>query len=298
MEARSGRSDEAARLFAKATSKKRKNRPDGATWQAKALHAKAAGKLDEARQCIEAGVACDPRHIPLYHAWGQLEIGENNVTAARDIYQRGVWASKNERDTASLWTAWALLEERAGDYEQARSYLREALRRDQWAVDVRLTWALLEARAGAYVPARQLFEGAVRIDPTNADVWYAYEEMERAYGTAAAADKVWQRGAAARGEETGAPGTAGLGAVPGGIGSSAYGGVNGASPPKVTPSMASLPTAVLQQAARSAREAMQAAQQQQRANAATSAVEQEYGVNSGPRVTRPQPPTRLGEIRE
>ena len=39
------------------------------------------------------------------------------------------------------------------------------------------------------------------------------------------------------------------------------------------------------------------AEQQQRANAATSAAEQEYGVTSGPRVTR-QPPTPKGELRE
>lgn len=172
MEARSGRSEEAQRLFAKATKKKKgrrgPKRPDGATWQAKALHAKASGNIQEARRCIEEGVRVDPRHVPLYHAWGHLETGENNVSAARDIYQRGVWASRNDRDTVSLWTAWALLEERAGDYEQARAYLREALRRDQWAVDVRLVWGSLEARAGAIDTARQLFEGAVRLDPTNA----------------------------------------------------------------------------------------------------------------------------------
>ena len=59
------------------------------------------------------------------------------VSAARDIYQRGVWASRNERATTSLWTAWALLEERAGNINAARAYLRESLRRDRFAVDVR-----------------------------------------------------------------------------------------------------------------------------------------------------------------
>ena len=116
MEARSGRSDEAAKLFVRAS--KKGSRPDGATWQARALHSKAEGNFAEARRCLEEGVAADAKHIPLYHAWGQLELEEHNISAARDIYQRGVWASRNERDTISLWSAWAMLEERCGDYEQ------------------------------------------------------------------------------------------------------------------------------------------------------------------------------------
>jgi Tfp pilus assembly protein PilF len=157
MEARAGRSDEAQRLFARALQqtgparggrRARRFRPDGATWQSKALHCRAEGSVSKARQCFERGVADDAKHVPLYHSWGQLELEQHNVSGARAIYQRGVWASRDERATSSLWTAWALLEERAGDEDAARRYLRQALTRDRFAVDVRTNWAAFEARCG------------------------------------------------------------------------------------------------------------------------------------------------------
>ena len=207
MEARAGKSLEAQRLFAQATDssggkqgrggKPRGMRPDGATWQAKALQCRAEGKFLQARRNFERGIAVDRTHIPLYHAWGQLELEQSNVTGAREIYQRGVWASRNEVETISLWTAWAMLEERAGDYSAARAYLREALKRDRFAVDVRMVWANFEARKGDLSEARTLYEGALRIDGRNSEVWAAYEEMERAHGSDEASYRVWQRAEAA-----------------------------------------------------------------------------------------------------
>lgn len=130
--------------------------------------------------------------------WGLFESDVANVSAARDIYQRGVWASRDQRGASSLWTSWALLEERAGKPGQARLYLREAVRRDRFAVDVRMVWAGLEARAGDVSAARELFEGAVVIDDRNVVVWDAYEDMERAKGFTIAANRVAERAEAAR----------------------------------------------------------------------------------------------------
>lgn len=119
-------------------------------------------------------------------------------------------------------------------------------------------------------------------------MWYAYEEMERAYVSSASADAVWTRGVSARGEETAADAEDDETVV-----ASSFVG-SSTSAPKVTPSVESLPNSALQQAARSARELLQAAQQQQRANARASIAEQEYGLNSGPRVVRQ---TDMGELR-
>jgi tetratricopeptide (TPR) repeat protein len=266
MEARAGNSDEATRLFARA-SRKRGTRAgaDGATWQARALQLRAEGKVQQARECFETGVRVEQRHVPLYHAWGQLELEQSNVSAARDVFQRGIWASRNARETSSLWTAWALLEERAGDVEQARAYLREGLRRDQYAVDVRIIWASLEARAGDLAAARQLFEGAVRIDPRNAQLWSAYEEMERACGSTVAAERVWQRGEGAL-------------ALPAADARSSGGGLP-------------LPTNGLQDAAKGAAEWLANQQQQQQqqqqqgqgTGRALSAVEEAYGLGESGR---------------
>jgi Tfp pilus assembly protein PilF len=99
-----------------------------------------------------------------------LELDQGNATGARGVLQQGVWASRDPRGTTSLWLAMALLEERAGDVGLARASMREALKRDRFAVDVRIAWAGLEARAGMRGEARQLFEGAVSLDPRNAIV--------------------------------------------------------------------------------------------------------------------------------
>jgi hypothetical protein len=104
-----------------------------------------------------------------------------------------VWASRDERSTCSIWTAWALLEERAGQVPLARAYFREALKRDRFAVDVRILWAGMEARADNVPQSRQLFEGALGLDQTNAAVWTAYEEMEVAKGFKGNAGRVFAR---------------------------------------------------------------------------------------------------------
>ena len=188
MEAKAGNGDEAARLFAKATRRaaaargRRHRRKAGRRRHLAGTRdaARAEGRLDEARETLAEGVKADPKHVPLYHCWALLETEMANVRGARDIYQRGIWASRNERETTSLWTSWALLEERARQPEQARAYMREALKRDRYAVDVRVAWANLEARLGDVATARQLYEGAVSMDPANMQLWSAYEEMERA----------------------------------------------------------------------------------------------------------------------
>ena len=48
--------------------------------------------------------------------------------------------------TVELWTSWALLEERCGDFRSAREYLRAALKAERFSVYARATWAALEAR--------------------------------------------------------------------------------------------------------------------------------------------------------
>ncbi len=66
----------------------------------------------------------------------EMELG--NVTAARAIFQRGVWERPSHPRTVELWTTWALLEERCGDTPAAREYLRAAIRAERFSV-----WAQL-----------------------------------------------------------------------------------------------------------------------------------------------------------
>ena len=131
----------------------------------------AEGRFADARAAFASGIDVDPTHIPLYHAWGSMEMDVANVSSARAIFQRGVWACpEGASETVSLWVGWALLEERDGNCARAREYFREALKRDRFAVDVRVAWAGMEARRGQLEVSRQLFEDALRLDPQNAEV--------------------------------------------------------------------------------------------------------------------------------
>eukprot|EP00967_Tisochrysis_lutea_P131001 scaffold227240_cov32-Tisochrysis_lutea.AAC.2 len=46
---------------------------DGALWQARGMHFKAQGAIDQARRAFAQGVALEPTHTAIYHAWGTME---------------------------------------------------------------------------------------------------------------------------------------------------------------------------------------------------------------------------------
>ena len=64
-------------LFARAA---KRGASDGATWQARALAAKAEGRTARARELFSSGVAVAPSHAPLFHAWGVLEMEQGNLS--------------------------------------------------------------------------------------------------------------------------------------------------------------------------------------------------------------------------
>jgi len=191
MEARGGNSANASRIFGRAYAQ---NALDGASWQARALQHQAEGRLAQARRCFAEGVSKFPQHLPLYHAWAKLESDNANAHEAREILQRAVWIQPDHPETVGLWCSWALLEERAGEIERARDFMRTAMKADRFSVPARVTWAALEARNGNAGEARQLYEDALRLDPANGAVWADYENMERALGRAAAAELIYGRG--------------------------------------------------------------------------------------------------------
>lgn len=68
----------------------------------------AAAQFEKARQLFNFGMVLDPYHGPLYHAYGNFELGRGNITGARNIFMKGV--SMNCSDATSLYHAWGLLE--------------------------------------------------------------------------------------------------------------------------------------------------------------------------------------------
>jgi hypothetical protein len=110
----------------------------------------------------------------------------------------------------------------------------------------------------------------VRLDASNAEVWSAFEEMERAHGSAANAARVWERAeAAARARASDAE----------------------AARPTVDP--ATLPTRELQSAALAAQEMVNAASQRQQQQAQQKQAQQDMQRNGWGGVERPRERTKI-----
>lgn len=75
---------------------------------------------------FEEALLLDPRHGPVYNAYGNMELKHGNVERARRIYQNGVLA--HCRDTSSVYHGLAMLELSMGNVETARLVLVKGLK--------------------------------------------------------------------------------------------------------------------------------------------------------------------------
>ena len=75
---------------------------------------------------FEEAMLLDPRHGPIYNAYGNMELKRGNVERARQIYQNGVFA--HCRDISSVYHGLAMLELAMGNFETARLVLIKGLK--------------------------------------------------------------------------------------------------------------------------------------------------------------------------
>lgn len=78
------------------------------------------------QRLFEEALLLDPRHGPVYNAFGNMELKRGNIERARQIYQNGVFA--NCRDVASVYHGLAMLELSMGNVETARLVLIKGLK--------------------------------------------------------------------------------------------------------------------------------------------------------------------------
>jgi len=77
------------------------------------------------RRLFDEALLLDPRHGPVYNAYGNMELQYGNTDDARAIYERGV--QRNCTDVASVYHGYAKFELSQGNVEDARSILRRGL---------------------------------------------------------------------------------------------------------------------------------------------------------------------------
>jgi tetratricopeptide (TPR) repeat protein len=198
-------------------------------WTAWAYLAERRGNISLARRLYDAALVASPIHAAAYHGWGLLEKKEGNFGAARDIWTKGINATKDipnpylyqslavlaadldrpeearrwfnagtktvlGSNSTALWQAWALMEQRRGsDPEAVRFLYRRALQASPRSRYTFLSWALWEKDMGNFAEARKLFKSGSYLNATDAAILQAWALMEEQLGDRQAARRLFHR---------------------------------------------------------------------------------------------------------
>lgn len=199
-------------------------------WQAWATLEVAAGDVAKARQMYDAALAADKTHAAAWHGWGMLEKSQGNFQRARDLLIKGVRlvppsranphlyqslgmmaaergrmqearehfkeGSKTEagKNSAALWHAWAVLEVKEGNCDQARKLFQRGLAADPDNKYVWLSWAVFEAREGYVQRARSLLMRGCKLNPGDPPLLQALARLEAADGNMRIARTLFEQG--------------------------------------------------------------------------------------------------------
>lgn len=85
----------------------------------------AQSQLNKARELFALGMIVDPRHGPLYHAYGNMESRHGNFTFAREIFLLGI--QRNCTDITGLYHAYAVMEIQAQNPDKAIKILKKGI---------------------------------------------------------------------------------------------------------------------------------------------------------------------------
>lgn len=106
----------------------------------------------------------DPAVIARLHFAARKHIKHQRFEQARLLYETAVELSKGQHGRTFL--LWALLEQRCGDYDRARSVFRQALEYHPHSDQVAMAWGLLESKQGLPNRARLLLQRAATLNPS------------------------------------------------------------------------------------------------------------------------------------
>jgi tetratricopeptide (TPR) repeat protein len=120
---------------------------------------------------FEEALLLDPRHGPVYNAYGNMELKRGNVEKSRNIYQNGVNAHCT--DVASVYHGLAKVELATGNVEEAKSVLRQGLKQVEYddgmmdsnqkkrALFLAHTLGFLELRTHRIAEAKNVFQSGI-----------------------------------------------------------------------------------------------------------------------------------------
>ena len=119
-----------------------------------------APSAGRARAAFEASVAADPRHWAAWHAWGTFEMRHGRVNKARRLLREARRSDPRRARTAqtlAVLEASAAGENDAAAFHAARSLFAEAIALDATHAPSYTAWARMEQRAGNVTRAARVF---------------------------------------------------------------------------------------------------------------------------------------------
>ena len=119
-----------------------------------------APSAGRARAAFEASVAADPRHWAAWHAWGTFEMRRGRVNKARRLLREARRSDPRRARTAqtlAVLEASAAAENDAAAFHAARSLFAEAIALDATHAPSYTAWARMEQRAGNVTRAARVF---------------------------------------------------------------------------------------------------------------------------------------------
>ena len=131
------------------------------------------------------------RSAALWQAWAILESREGNSDQARKLFQCGLVVDPNNR---YVWLSWAVFEARQGFADRARSLLTRGCKLNPGDPPLLQALARLEAAEGNMTTARILFEQGTKLDPLHQANWQAWALAEWKHGDIDYARELLQRG--------------------------------------------------------------------------------------------------------
>uniref|UniRef100_A0A7S1ESH8 PsbB mRNA maturation factor Mbb1, chloroplastic n=1 Tax=Timspurckia oligopyrenoides TaxID=708627 RepID=A0A7S1ESH8_9RHOD len=147
------------------------------------LHVKQVGKARDILQKLADSTNRDPRVLRM---WGWLEGRNGNLALGRSLFSEAI-KSASGADEAAAWSAWAMIEQRAGNLSGARKCFVNGLRADPAHVPIYQSFAIFEGRFGDTRRSRELFSRACKLQPDctrSLLAWAAFESRELNHATA------------------------------------------------------------------------------------------------------------------
>jgi tetratricopeptide (TPR) repeat protein len=122
---------------------------------------------DAAIETFKRAMAYDPSDGRAYVGMGKIYVQQKDFNKAREVYENGTRATGSEN--AYLWQAFATLERKAGNVQQARKYFDAAVIADPKHAAAWHGWGELERAEGNYQRARDLFlKGVMKVPRSDA----------------------------------------------------------------------------------------------------------------------------------